>query len=145
MIENILSEMNESLKIIANSVKEKEEIKVIAPTNPVGQVVNNAVPQPVPMPNAIPTTVPQPTQTVSNIPQPIPTTAPVQQVPVQPTAERNFAKEELARAMSDAVSAGKTNTIMSILGQFNVQTFAEIDPKDYNRLASMLIEAGVKI
>lgn len=133
MLENILSEINESLKIIANSVKEKQEIKVIAPTNPVGQAVNNAVPQPVPMPNAIPTTVPQPTKTVSNIPQPI------------PTAKRSFAKEELARAMSDAVSAGKMNTIMSILGQFNVQTFAEIDPKDYNRLASMLTEAGVKI
>lgn len=144
MIENILSEMNESLKIIANSVKEKEEIKVIAPTNPVEQAIKNAVPQPVPMPNIIPT-APQPVQQVSNIPQPIPTTAPVQQVPVQPTAERNFTKEELARAMSDAVSAGKMNTIMSILGQFNVQTFAEIDPKDYNRLASMLTEAGVKV
>ncbi len=138
MLENILSEINESLKTIANSVEKKEEVNCVAPTKPISQTVNSAVPQPVPMPNVIPT-----------IPQPIPTapqpTQPVQQVPVQSTSERNFTKEELARAMSDAVSAGKMNVIMGILGQFKVQTFAEIDPTDYNRLASMLTEAGVKI
>lgn len=143
MLENILSEMNESLKVIANSVK-KKEVSIEAPAMPVGQAVNKSASQPAPMPNVMPTAS-QPVQHVSNIPQPIPTVAPVQQVPVQASTERNFTKEELARAMSDAVSAGKMNVIMGILGQFKVQTFAEIDSADYNKLASILIEAGVKI
>lgn len=82
MLENILSEMNESLKIIANAVKEKGEIKSATtetPTMPIGQAVNKNMPQPVPRPNTvIPITAPQPVQQVSNIPQPIPTTTPVQ-------------------------------------------------------------------
>lgn len=145
MLENILSEMNESLKIIANSIKEKEKIKSMEPAISVGQDVNSTMPQPATMQNIVVPTTPQPVQQASNIPQPIPMTVPIQQVPVQSANERNFTKEELARAMSDAVSAGKMNTIMRILGQFNVQTFAEINSNDYNRLASMLVEEGIKI
>ncbi len=141
MLENILSEINESLKVIANSVKEKQEIKVLGA---MPNVMPTTALQPAPMPNTPIPTTPQAVQSVSNTPQPIPT-APVQQVPVQPATERNFTQEELARAMSDAVSAGKMNTVMSILGQFNVQVLSQVDPKDYNKLAAMLIEAGVKI
>ena len=132
MLENILSEINESLKVIANSVKEKQEIKVLGA---MPNVMPTTALQPAPMPNTPIPTTPQAVQSVSNTPQPI----------VQPATERNFTQEELARAMSDAVSAGKMNTVMSILGQFNVQVLSQVDPKDYNKLAAMLIEAGVKI
>lgn len=68
-----------------------------------------------------------------------------QTIPVQAQTEKSFTQEELAVAMSNAVSAGKMNVIMGILAQFNVQALTQIDKKDYNKLATMLIEAGVKV
>lgn len=68
-----------------------------------------------------------------------------QAIPVQAQTEKSFTQEELAVAMSNAVSAGKMNVIMGILAQFNVQALTQIDKKDYNKLATMLIEAGVKV
>lgn len=76
----------------------------------------------------------------------VPSTMPINQtIPVQAQTEKSFTQEELAVAMSNAVSAGKMNVIMGILAQFNVQALTQIDKKDYNKLATMLIEAGVKV
>lgn len=64
-----------------------------------------------------------------------------------PTAQiqENFTQEQLAVAMSNAVSAGKMNIIQNILQQFGVQALTQINPSDYNRVATMLKEAGVEI
>ena len=37
------------------------------------------------------------------------------------------------------------NVIMEILGKFNVQALTQINPADYNKLATMLREAGVNV
>lgn len=64
-----------------------------------------------------------------------------------PTAQiqESFTQEQLAVAMSNAVSAGKMNIIQNILQQFGVQALTQINPSDYNRVATMLKEAGVEI
>ena len=39
----------------------------------------------------------------------------------------------------------KMNAIQNILQQFNVQALTQINPSDYNKLATMLKEAGVEV
>lgn len=65
-------------------------------------------------------------------------------IPTTP-AQQSFTQEQLARAMANAVSAGKMNVIQNILQQFNVQALTQINPSDYNKLATMLKEAGVEV
>ena len=65
-------------------------------------------------------------------------------IPTTP-AQQSFTQEQLARAMANAVSAGKMNAIQNILQQFNVQALTQINPSDYNKLATMLKEAGVEV
>ena len=59
--------------------------------------------------------------------------------------QESFTQEQLARAMSNAVSAGKMNVIQGILNQLGVQALTQINPTDYNKLAVMLKEAGVEV
>ncbi len=89
---------------------------------------------------------------VAPIVQPIPVvpTEPVTTAPVVPTipttiVQESFTQEQLARAMSNAVSAGKMNVIQGILNQLGVQALTQIKPEDYNKLAVMLKEAGVEV
>ena len=65
-------------------------------------------------------------------------------IPTTPTQE-SFTQEQLAVAMSNAVSAGKMDIIQNILQQFGVQALTQINPNDYNKVATMLKEAGVEI
>ena len=64
-----------------------------------------------------------------------------------PTSEvqESFTQEQLAVAMSNAVSAGKMGLIQGILQKFGVQALTQINPSDYNKVAAMLKEAGVKV
>ena len=59
--------------------------------------------------------------------------------------QQSFTQEQLAVAMSNAVSAGKMGIIQNILQQLNVQALTQVNPADYNKLATMLQEAGVKV
>ena len=65
-------------------------------------------------------------------------------IPTTPTQE-SFTQEQLAIAMSNAVSVGKMDIIQNILQQFGVQALTQINPNDYNKVATMLKEAGVEI
>lgn len=130
MLENILSEINKNLERIANSLECNRNMKETA-TAEVKQTPNDvsvATPtQAVPAQHVIPATV-------------IPATT----IPATPQAE-SFTQEQLAVAMSNAVSAGKMNVVMEILGKFNVQALTQVNPADYNKLATMLREAGVNV
>ena len=72
---------------------------------------------------------------------------PTQQTPVIPTTpvQETFTREQLAIAMSNAVSAGKMNVVQGILQQFGVQALTQISPENYNKVATMLKEAGVNV
>lgn len=64
-----------------------------------------------------------------------------------PTSEvqESFTQEQLAVAMSNAVSEGKMGLIQGILQKFGVQALTQINPSEYNKVAAMLKEAGVKV
>ena len=131
MIEEILKSINENLKRIADI----EESKVGKTTtdnavNPI-QVEDIAKATIVPL-NQIPVAIPSEPVIKETV------------IPVTNTIE-SFTHEQLALAMSNAVSAGKINIIKGILARFNVQALTEIKPEDYNKLATLLKEAGVEI
>lgn len=130
MLEKILEDINSNLIRIANVLENKKIVE-----EPETAVVNQKVTD---------VKISQPTQTTiqANV---IPATViPATVIPATPQTE-SFTQEQLAVAMSNAVSAGKMNVIMEILGKFNVQALTQINPADYNKLATMLREAGVNV
>ena len=134
MLEKVLEDLNKNLERIAEAIEikvgldERHRAKNKIDSN-VGETKNEICGKSV-----------EPSTEAVNQPTPI-----NQAIPVQAQTEKSFTQEELAVAMSNAVSAGKMNVIMGILAQFNVQALTQIDKKDYNKLATMLIEAGVKV
>ena len=127
MLEKILEDINSNLVRIANVLENK---KIVEEPETETAVVNQKVTD---------VKINQPTQTTiqANV---IPATV----IPATPQTE-SFTQEQLAVAMSNAVSAGKMNVIMEILGKFNVQALTQINPADYNKLATMLREEGVNV
>lgn len=125
MLEKILEDINSNLIRIANVLENKKIVE-----EPETAVVNQKVTD---------VKISQPTQTTiqANV-------IPANVIPATPQTE-SFTQEQLAVAMSNAVSAGKMNVIMEILGKFNVQALTQINPADYNKLATMLREAGVNV
>lgn len=172
MLEEILKSINQNLERIANSQEEtlkflKKPIKfmngeieravncvekasntTITKETVEGHNCNNATIQQAPidinLTNPDIVQQPMPVQQ-SNISQTavVPPSSP-QVVPIAQIQE-SFTQEQLAVAMSNAVSAGKMNAVREILQRLNVQALTQINPSDYNKLATMLREAGVKV
>ena len=145
MLEKILEDINSNLIRIANALENsnlqtKEAEKFFTDTiNELRPDTNKT---------AVSTPIGQTHTDVSVVTpvQPVPTQCakPETSIPATPQTE-SFTQEQLAVAMSNAVSAGKMNVIMEILGKFNVQALTQINPADYNKLATMLREAGVNV
>lgn len=71
--------------------------------------------------------------------------ASVQQViPVNSEPEK-YTQEEIARAMSSAMDAGRSDVVFNILKAFNTNSLMGINPNQYGDVARMLREAGIKI
>lgn len=155
MLETILQSINQSLERIAKAQEEtniliKEQMKPIV----IGTDVDNAecaqalanttlqeIEQPISKAEEIPVNVEVQPQLAHG--EPVIATV----TPVIPTTsvQETFTREQLAVAMSNAVSAGKMNIVQGILQQFGVQALTQINPTDYNKVATMLKEAGVNI
>lgn len=144
MLETILQSINSNLERMAKAQEESLNFMKglnLPKTINAKEITNNgessvgATPQPVVEQQPV-------------IPQ-MPTAQPVMSQPQMtiPTTQvqESFTQDQLAVAMSRAVSAGKMNIIQGILQQFGVQALNQINPSDYNKVASMLKEAGVEI
>ena len=136
MLENILSEINSNLVRIANALESKKE-------KPEGVTQIDIQPIKTPV-----TTMPQTTNTESQVAQvqaPVvqqPTVTP-QAIPI--TQNAGFTMEQLAAAMSNAVNAGKMNTVLEVLHSFGEQALTQVNPADYSKLAALLKEKGIEI
>ena len=142
MLEEILKSINSNLERMANA-QEKTLAYMKEPIDITAEDVKDAVKV---IGNAEVITSQQIAQTP--IQQPIAEQIP--QAPIQPTipttqVQESFTQEQLAVAMSNAVSAGKMNVIQGILQQFGVQALTQINPTDYNKVATLLKEAGVNV
>lgn len=143
MLEEILKSINSNLERIAKAL-ETQDVEIVADmvhetakqfrqTEPVTQQPNTTV---VTQPQ---TQISQPVQSPEAVQASQPTSIPTTQV------QNSFTQEQLAVAMSNAVSTGKMDIIQNILQQFGVQALTQINPADYNKLATMLKEAGVNV
>lgn len=139
MLEEILKSINSNLERIANALECKSAYTIGVDTS---EGVDSQVTEKVtaeqantylPQPGVIQNSVGQALQQV--VPQAIPTTQ----------IQESFTFDQLAVAMSNAVSAGKMNIIQGILQQLNVQALTQVNPSDYNKVATMLKEAGVTV
>ena len=137
MLETILNQINSNLEKIAKAQERRNKLLE-------SQIASNLKPE---------DKAQEEQKVLKDIPQVIPQVQPaVQQqvqnqanaIPTTPTQE-SFTQEQLAVAMSNAVSAGKMDIIQNILQQFGVQALTQINPIDYNKVATMLKEAGVEI
>ena len=142
MLEEILKSINLNLEKISKSQEERnillkqqfEPISVMKPQD----IVKKAVTEPVApvMPN---NTQPTPVVQIPNAQMPEPV-----QIPVSNQAE-SFTQEQIARAMASAMDAGNQAIIQQILSTFNAQSLMDINPQNYNQVATMLRGAGIKI
>lgn len=137
MLEEVLKSINSNLERIANSL-EKKEINVTA-----NEIISQ-IPGQMRIEDYKPVAVEESKPKTNTVEAPKVIENVVSAIPTTPQVE-SFTQEQLAVAMSNAVSAGKMDVITGILQKFNVQALTQIDPKDYNALATMLKEAGVKI
>lgn len=152
MLEEVLKNINSNLERIANALEDsnkflREPVHISASdVKDAIKVIENAehimpTSQPQIQTTTGPLSVQQSTLTQSQsavtgvVSQAIPTTK----------VQESFTQEQLAVAMSNAVSAGKMNVIQGILQQLGVQALTQVNPADYNKVATMLKEAGVNI
>ncbi len=154
MLEEILNKIDGNLERIANALEKEatknEEVKPLENTAFVANIANNVTNQATPVQNQNSVV---PVAPVAPVVQPMPVIPTEQIVPTEtviptiPTTivQESFTQEQLARAMSNAVSAGKKDTILNILERLGVQALTQINPTDYNKLAVMLKEAGVEV
>ena len=134
MLEEILKSINSNLERIAKAIESKTNI--IETTNPSTQIQKST-------PEVRQATIPA--QALPQTPMPQPIVQNQTTIPTTTQAQESFTQEQLAVAMSNAVAAGKMNVIQGILQQFNVQALTQINPSDYNKVATMLKEAGVEV
>lgn len=140
MLEGVLEQINKNLERIANSLEREEVVSKATPkrktkkdAEEVKEVVEPAVAQ---IPNVVQAPIIQ--NAISN--EPI-----VQSVVPVNTAPVTYTQEEIARALSSAMDAGKQNVVFGILQAFNTTSLMGIDPSKYGDVARMLREAGIKI
>ena len=155
MLESTLQEINSSLKEIVKALGElgkiaKEPLEI--DMSAVADEAINATEEKIQPPQQQFTPVPQtPAQVNAQVPQtPAQVNAQVPQTQIQPAipttpVAESFTQEQLAVAMSNAVAAGKMAVIQGVLQNFGVQALTQINPADYNKVATMLKEAGVQV
>lgn len=153
MLEEVLKNINSNLEKIANTLEDSNKLLrenfQVRDAKIVKILADGKDIMPTPKPQVQTTTGLAPvqqsvlTQSQSTVTGVV-SQAPVQTIPTTPVQE-GFTQEQLAVAMSNAVSAGKMNVIQGILQQLGVQALTQVNPADYNKLAVMLKEAGVNI
>ena len=153
MLEEVLKNINSNLEKIANTLEDSNKLLrenfQVRDAKIVKILADGKDIMPTPKPQVQTTTGLAPvqqsvlTQSQSTVTGVV-SQAPVQTIPTTPVQE-GFTQEQLAVAMSNAVSAGKMNVIQGILQQLGVQALTQVNPADYNKLAVMLKEAWVNI
>ncbi len=88
----------------------------------------------------------QPVAPVSAPVYPVPMPAPVAAPPAAPTAlPPTYAFDDLARAASTLMDAGKQQELVGLLGSFGVQALTQLPKDRYGEFATALRGLGAKI
>lgn len=131
----------ENVAVNVEAFKDSPVQQTQLPTQQPVQTVQAAQTQPV-------QSVPVQTQPVQTVQQTIPIQQPVQTQPVQtavPVAEKTYTLEDLQRASSTLVQAGKIQILKDLLEEFNSPALTSIPLEQYGTFALRLRELGAAI
>ncbi len=99
-----------------------------------------------PAPKPVAASPQQPVAPVSAPVYPVPMPAPVAAPPAAPTAPPpTYAFDDLARAASTLMDAGKQQELVGLLGSFGVQALTQLPKERYGEFATALRGLGAQI
>ena len=130
LLDEIIAKYRNDVENVAVNVEPFKDSPVQQPQVPIQQPVQAVPVQPVPVQTAVP--VQQPVQT-----QPVQTAVPV--------AEKTYTLEDLQRASSTLVQAGKIQLLQGLLQEFNSLALTTLPVEQYGAFALRLRELGAAI
>ena len=137
LLDEIIAKYRNDVENVAVNVEPIKDSPVQQPQVPIQQPVQTAVPvqtQPVQT---------QPVQTQPVQTQPVPIQQPVQTA--VPVAEKTYTLEDLQRASSTLVQAGKIQLLQGLLQEFNSLALTTLPAEQYGAFALRLRELGAAI
>ena len=146
------TELSKAIMTLASAIGgTQKQLSVLTPETPKAAPVFSPIPvqqTPLQPQRAIPTAVPA-AANPTPAPQPVaPISRPaVMQPPIQvPTAAApTYTYEVLARAASQLMDAGKQQQLVTLLGQFGVQSLMTLPKERYGEFATALRSLGAKL
>ena len=135
LLDEIIAKYRNDVENVAVNVEPIKDSPVQQPQVPIQQPVQTAVP------------IQQPVQTAVPIQQTVQTAVPIQQ-PVQtavPVTEKAYTLEDLQRASSTLVQAGKIQLLQGLLQEFNSLALTTLPVEQYGAFALRLRELGAAI
>ena len=152
LLDEIIAKYGSGVENVAVNVGAFKDSTVQQTQVPIQQPVQTVQTQPVQtaQTQTVQQTVPtqQPVQTVQTVQQTVPTQQPVQTQPVQttvPVAEKTYTLEDLQRASSTLVQAGKIQLLQGLLQEFNSLALTTLSVEQYGAFALRLRELGAAI
>lgn len=137
LLDEIIAKYRNNVENVAVNVEPIKDSPVQQPQVPTQQPVQTAVPVQT-----------APTQTVQQTVPVQPVQQPVQTQPVQtavPVAEKAYTLEDLQRASSTLVQAGKIQLLQGLLQEFNSLALTTLPVEQYGAFALKLRELGAAI
>ena len=150
LLDEIIARYGNAVGNVAVNVEAFKDSTVQQTQVPIQQPVQTVQTQPVQtaQTQTVQQTVPtqQPVQTVQTVQQTVPTQQPVQTVQtVVPVAEKTYTLEDLQRASSTLVQAGKIQLLQGLLQEFNSLALTTLSVEQYGAFALRLRELGAAI
>ena len=140
LLDEIIAKYGNEVENVAVNVEPFKDSTVQQTQVPIQQPVQTAVP--------VQTVQAAPTQTVQQTVPVQPVQQPVQTQPVQtavPVAEKTYTLEDLQRASSTLVQAGKIQLLQGLLQEFNSLALTTLPAEQYGAFALRLRELGAAI
>ena len=132
LLDEIIAKYRNDVENVAVNVEPIKDSPVQQPQVPIQQPVQTAVPVQT-----------QPVQTQPVQTQPVPIQQPVQTA--VPVAEKTYTLEDLQRASSTLVQAGKIQLLQGLLQEFNSLALTTLPAEQYGAFALRLRELGAAI
>lgn len=150
LLDEIIARYGNAVGNVAVNVEAFKDSTVQQTQVPIQQPVQTVQTQPVQtaQTQTVQQTAPtqQPVQTVQTVQQTVPTQPPVQTVQtVVPVAEKTYTLEDLQRASSTLVQAGKIQLLQGLLQEFNSLALTTLPVEQYGAFALRLRELGAAI
>ena len=145
LLDEIIARYGNAVENVAVNVEAFKDSPVQQPQVPIQQPVQAVPVQPVQTVQSVPVQQPvQPVQTVQSVPVQQPVQTQLVQTAV-PVAEKTYTLEDLQRASSTLVQAGKIQLLQGLLQEFNSLALTTLPVEQYGAFALRLRELGAAI